>query len=208
MAAFEQLVRRYEHRVYGFALRCGGNPAEASEVTQETFVKAYQALAGFDARRGFKPWLLTIARRKIIDRYRVAEPAPAELPELIELDNPAEQLARHDDRVEIWRLAELHLPAVQYQVLWLHYVEDLSVRDIARVLQRTATHVKVLLFRARKTLARHLLSRVGFTPLSGQRRNAPALGRGNVCFAVTAPKLAVPSSSGFAAPEDGRTPAI
>jgi len=156
MAAFEELVRRYEHRIYGFALRCCGTEADAADIAQETFVKAFQGIARFDPVQNFRPWLFAIARHTIIDRHRVAGPAPAELPELIEADNPAEQLARADDQLEIWRLAGRRLPPEQFQALWLRYVEDLSVREIARVLRKTATHVKVLLFRARKTLAREL----------------------------------------------------
>lgn len=154
--AFEELVRRYERRVYGFALRSSGSAADASEVTQDTFVKAYQALAGFDPRRGFAAWLFTIARRKLIDRHRTAGQPPSEMPELVETDNPAEQLARREERHEIWDAARRGLPVDQFQALWLRYAEEMSVREIAAVLQKTETHVKVLLFRARKTLVRQL----------------------------------------------------
>ncbi len=154
--AFEELVRRYERRVYGFALRCNGSPADASEVTQDTFVKAYQALAGFDPRRDFATWLFTIARRKLIDRHRTARPAQSELPEQVEPDNPAELLARREDNSQIWDTARRCLSPDQFQALWLRYVEDMNIREVARVLRKTATHVKVLLFRARKALVRQL----------------------------------------------------
>ncbi len=159
--AFEELVRRYEHRVYGFALRCNGSGSDASEITQETFVKAYQALADFDPRRQFAAWLFTIARRKLIDRHRTAGPARAEMPELVEPDNPAEQLARREDQDQIWQLARRSLPPDQFQALWLRYVEDLNIRELAGVLQKTPTHVKVLLFRARRILMRHLATANG-----------------------------------------------
>lgn len=154
--AFEELVRRYNGRIYAFAVRCCGNPSDAGEVTQDTFVKAYQALAQFDSRREFRTWLFTIARRKCIDRRRVASPVYVELPELADPSSPLESLLREENEAEIWKLARRHLPASQFQALWLRYVEDMSVIEVARVLQKTKTHVKVLLFRARKALARRL----------------------------------------------------
>ena len=155
MAAFEELVRRYERRIYTFAARCGG-AGDASEVTQDTFVRAYEALGDFDARRSFGAWLFTIARRKCIDRHRLSGPVLVEVPELVELDNPAEQLAREEDEAAIWNRAARLLPPPQYEALWLRYAEEMSVVEISRVLRKTKTHVKVLLFRARKTLIRHL----------------------------------------------------
>ena len=66
LEAFEELVSRYEHRLYAFAMQWRHNPSEAREVTQDAFVRAFQALAQFDARRSFAPWLLAILRRKCV----------------------------------------------------------------------------------------------------------------------------------------------
>jgi RNA polymerase sigma-70 factor (ECF subfamily) len=157
LAAFEELVYRYEGRIYGFVANACGNAADAREVTQDTFVRAFQAIAQFDCRRAFGPWLFTIARRKCIDRYRAA-PSRAEepLPELADENDPAELLAREEDRQDLWGLARRRLPEPQFEVLWLRYAEEMSVSGIAEVLRKTQTHVKVLLFRARRVLAREL----------------------------------------------------
>ena len=56
----------------------------------------------------------------------------------------------------MWGLARRALPGPQFQTLWLRYAEDMSVAGIAQVLRKTQTHVKVLLFRARRVLAREL----------------------------------------------------
>ncbi len=155
--AFEQLVYRYEHRVHAFARQFCQNATDAREVTQDTFVKASQSMAQFDARREFAPWLFTIARRKCIDRHRAAPPAAdASLPDLVEDNDPGELLAQQEDRQHLWLLARRCLPENQYQALWLRYVEDLTVADIAQVLGKTQIHVKVLLFRARQILGRRL----------------------------------------------------
>ena len=157
LAAFEELVYRYEGRIYGFVANACGNAADAREVTQDTFVRAFQAIGQFDCRRAFGPWLFTIARRKCIDHYR-ARPFGTEepLPELSDDDDPAELLARQEERQNLWGLARRRLPEPQFEVLWLRYAEEMSVAGIAEVLRKTQTHVKVLLFRARRVLAREL----------------------------------------------------
>ena len=157
LTAFEELVYRYEGRIYGFISNACHNAADAGEVTQDTFVRAFQAIGQFDCGRGFGPWLFTIARRKCIDHHRAAPSAVQErMPELSDNDDPAELLARQEERQSLWGLARRRLPESQFQALWLRYAEDMSVAGVAQVLRRTQTHVKVLLFRARRVLAREL----------------------------------------------------
>lgn len=159
LAAFEQLVYRYEHRLHAFVAQFCRNATDAREVTQEAFVKASQSMAQFDARREFAPWLFTIARRKWIDRQRAAPPpADAPLPDSVDENHPGELLARQEDRQQLWRLARECLTENQFQALWLRYAEEMDVPKIAQVLGKTRVHVKVLLFRARQTLGQQLNS--------------------------------------------------
>ena len=155
MAAFEELVYRYEGRIYGFVVKACGNSSDAQEVTQDAFVRAFQAIGQFDCERSFAAWLFTIARRKGFDRCRGAAPPTVEpVSELAGGDDPAELLSRQEERQSLWDVAREQLPEVQFQALWLRYAEDMNVRDIAQVLCKTQTHVKVLLFRARQALSR------------------------------------------------------
>lgn len=157
LVAFEELVFRYESRIYRFVANSCGNETDVREVTQDTFVRAFQAIAQFDSQRGFAPWLFTIARRKCIDRHRAARPAADELlPDLPDHDDPAELMARQEERQNLWQLAGRLLPEAQFQAIWLRYAEDMNLAEIAQVLRKTQTHVKVLLFRARQTLGRGL----------------------------------------------------
>ncbi len=157
LADFEELVHRYEGRIFRFVANSFRNSADAQEVTQETFISAYLHLNRFDARRSFATWLFTIARRKCIDRHRAARPVSGEeTPELPDPNDPAVLMIQREDADELWAHARQVLPDLQYQTLWLRYAEDLSVEQIARVLRRTQVHVKVLLFRARNRLAREL----------------------------------------------------
>ena len=157
LSCFEELVHRYEARIYRFVANGCRDDSDAQELTQETFVSAYLNLHKFDVRRSFATWLFTIARRKGIDHHRANRPVnQTRTAELIEEENPSTLLARREAGEDLWHLARGTLPEAQFQALWLKYAEDMSVRDIARVLRRTPTHVKVLLFRGRTRLGREL----------------------------------------------------
>jgi RNA polymerase sigma-70 factor (ECF subfamily) len=161
LGAFELLVFRYEHRVLAFVNQFCRNPADARDLTQDTFVKAFQSIDQFDSHRAFAPWLFTIARRKCIDRHRSA-PADADpvLPNLTDDADPSVLAARREDGQDLWRLARQRLSLNQFQALWLHYAEDMDVAQIAQALGKTRVHIKVILFRARQILARELNSAI------------------------------------------------
>ena len=170
LESFEELVRRYETQLYRFLARTCRNDADGADLTQETFVTAYTKLERYDSAQSFATWLFTIARRKCIDHLRarrtVGEDATVEL---VDENCPAELAARRDEQSDLWQHARAVLSDVQFQAVWLKYVEDLSVAEIAGVLRRTETHVKVILFRARTTLAAALDVQPG-----GQRLAAKA----------------------------------
>jgi len=154
---FEELVSRYEGRVHAFVAQFCRNATDAREVTQDTFVKAFQSLEQFDARRVFAAWLFTIARRKCIDRHRAASRVTDEaIPELLDDADPSELIARREEGRNLWQFARRRLGENQFQALWLHYAEDFDVARIAQVMGKTRVHVKVLLFRARQILGRDL----------------------------------------------------
>jgi RNA polymerase sigma-70 factor (ECF subfamily) len=157
LVAFEQLVYRYEGRVHSFAAHLCRNATDAREITQDTFVKAFQSIGQFDSRRVFAPWLFTIARHQSIDRHRAATRfVEAPIPDEADDADPSELTARREEGHNLWRLARERLNDNQFQALWLHYAEDMEAAQIARVLGKTRVHVKVILFRARRILARAL----------------------------------------------------
>jgi RNA polymerase sigma-70 factor (ECF subfamily) len=157
MKAFEQLVYRYEQRIYRFACNACSREPDARELTQDTFVKAFRAIAQYNPEHSFAAWLFTIARHKCIDHLRVPRPFEThEIPELADGCDPGEMLSRNEEQLNFWALARNALSPAQFQALWFRYVEDLSVAEIARILRLTQTHVKVLLFRARISLGKRL----------------------------------------------------
>jgi RNA polymerase sigma-70 factor, ECF subfamily len=157
IAAFEELVCRYERRIFAFVAHSCHNQADARELAQDTFVRAFQAIAQYDRRHAFAAWLFTIARRKCIDHHRASPPPAGEpLPDLPDLDDPAELLARQEEWKNLWELARRQLPETQFQALWLRYAQGMNVAEIGQVLRKTKVHVKVLLFRARRRLGSEL----------------------------------------------------
>ena len=174
LSDFEELVYRYEGRIFRFVANSFRNPSDAQEVTQEAFVSAFLNLRQFDVQRSFATWLFTIARRKCIDRHRAARPtADGEMPELPDLNDPAVLLSRREAEQDLWATARRSLPELHFHALWLKYAEEMSVKEIARVLRRTQVHVKVLLFRARTRLARKLESQRAQEKAEGTRYTRP-----------------------------------
>jgi len=156
LACFEELVRRHQSRIFHFLLLKLGNTQDAEDATQTTFIAAYRAMGRYRPNHRFLTWLFTIARRQAISMYRARRPTEPLTADPTDLRTPDRSLVSRDDCGQIWALARRTLPEAQLSALWLCYAEELSVREIARTMEKTATHVKVLLHRGRKTLAREL----------------------------------------------------
>lgn len=149
--AFDQLMRVHQDRLYRFVLVRGASAADAQDIVQDTFLVAWRHLGGYRERWRFSTWLYTIARRKASGIRQ----DHAELP--LALQDPTqgpEELAQcGQQRDNIWPLARELLPSEWFSVLWLYYAEDRSTNEIARILGRSVTWVKVTLHRSRRRLA-------------------------------------------------------
>lgn len=148
-AAFGILVHRYHTRIFAFLLTLTRHRQDAEDLTQETFLRAWAKFRKFDPERLLLPWLFTIARRLSIAALRKSKPLPPELP------FPAEPELEHPG-LWLWEVAKHHLSTDAYSALWLHYREDLPLKEIARILGKREGTVKVIVHRARKSLAQIL----------------------------------------------------
>ncbi len=159
-AAYSALVTRYEHRLYSFLLRRVSNRDDAAELAQETFVRAYTSLPRYDPERRFSTWLYTIAVRLAASHYRdrSRRPSLAEDPEILPHthNTTSPDPDAREDASRVWTLARTLLSNEQQTALWLRYVEDLAIPEIAHVMNRPAVWVRVALFRARQRLAEAL----------------------------------------------------
>jgi RNA polymerase sigma-70 factor (ECF subfamily) len=154
-SSFEELVRRYQTRLLNFLRRRTANAADADDLTQDTFVRAYENLHRFNDSGRFSTWLFTIARRLCINHGQKKRPiANSEaLHSLKSLTSSPEQtVSDRENRRQLWDLAAEILNERQMTAIWLYYVEGMSVAQIAPVVERSRVAVKMILFRARKKL--------------------------------------------------------
>lgn len=158
-AAFEELVRRFEGPLYRFLFLRVGHPQEAEELAQEAFLRAWRNLHRYDSRWRFSTWLYTLAKRLAISRQRKSRPGRegAETLETLAFDeDPSRIVGGREAVANLWDLAARLLTDEQRSALWLRYVEEMGIDEIARVLGRRRVTVRVILFRAREKLGRHL----------------------------------------------------
>lgn len=173
-AALEELLVRYQPRVYRFGVRMCGNPEDASDVMQDTLLAMAQSLDSFRGEASVSTWLFTIARRFCLKKRRKSKYAPthedpidAEGSRLTStLPSPAERpddaVARHEVSAAVRHAIEA-LEEPQRDVLVLRDVEGLSAKDVAEVLGLSVEAVKSRLHRARvavRTALSPVLSRV------------------------------------------------
>ena len=160
--SFSLLVDRYKHMVYTTAFRFLKNAEEAEEVSQDVFLKAYSSLGGFRGDSKFSTWLYKIAYHKCLDelkRRRTGEITSIEmLPDNYQpayTDSALEKMERME-RTEQIREAILALPGRDSWIVTMFYLEELSLKEIAKITGQTPNAVKVNLFRSREKLF-HLL---------------------------------------------------
>jgi len=144
------LADTFAPSLYRFAVRLVGQDADAEDVVQQTFASVMAHADAFEGDdRSFRSWVFTIAYRTAMDVLRgrrravpLDEDVPAEAAEPVDLETPP---------AEIRRAFALISPDDQ-QILTLKYQDDFSNVEIAGILGITATHVGVLLYRAKQNL--------------------------------------------------------
>jgi len=149
--AFEELIRRLQRRVYGFAFQHLRDADEAHDLAQEIFVKLYRNLGRFDPERPFEPWFWKLAANTTINYRRKRIPLPAEQPN--DAADPDAKFPAHDPAL-VQALAQLD-PAYRMPIL-LHYYADLSLEQVGITLNLTVPAIKSRLHRARAQLRNHL----------------------------------------------------
>jgi RNA polymerase sigma-70 factor (ECF subfamily) len=172
--AFYLLVGRYERPLYRTALAITRNPADAEDVVQETFLRAFEHLAQFRGEAKFQTWLTQIALNTARMRVRknhgalwesLDEPRATEegvLPRDVRewRENPEQQLSREEIE-KLLHQAMKGLPAGYREVLALRDMQLLSTQETAEVLGLTVANVKTRLLRARLQLRERLAAHLG-----------------------------------------------
>ena len=151
-AAFGELVERYQERLLRFLLARSSSRADAEDAIQDTFINAYRYLASFDSRWRFSTWIYRIALRNAAKQRR-PEWHDSEVEIAADDADPLTACIAASERENVWITARRLLKDDAYDAMWLRYVEDLSVREIAAALNRSASWTKVTLMRGRRRLS-------------------------------------------------------
>src|SRR3954468_20537740 len=161
--AFEKLYRQHVGDVYRYSLAVLGNPADAEDVTQTTFLNAYRAIHAGERPRKPAPWLRTIAHNVCRQRWRQASRRPHEVAELDDLTGPAAAAVEEEpdahSAADITRALQ-SLPFNQRTALVMRELEGRRQAEIARELDLSESAVEALLFRARRAMREQLESSI------------------------------------------------
>ncbi|HHZ17625.1 MAG TPA: sigma-70 family RNA polymerase sigma factor [Peptococcaceae bacterium] len=169
--AFEELVCRYERKIYTLAYRMTGNYHDANDLAQEAFLRAFQSIKGFRGDASFSTWLCRIAtnvcRDELRKRYRVSlesleqevsfgdwemkKQIPADVP------GPAEIYEQQELQHELQDLINTLTPEFRMALI-LRDIQGLSYEEIAEQLECSLGTVKSRISRARNYLKEKILS--------------------------------------------------
>ena len=179
---FHVLIRPYERSVYVMAMSFVHNEADAEDVAQEAFLKAFRKLASFRGEAKFGTWLISITLNEARSRLRRKDSAPMESldkdpdeaghvsPALLRdwKEIPSETLERQEVRLMLQKAISA-LPPIYREVFILRDIEDLSTIQAAETLNISVASIKVRLYRARILLQKILAPQLKeLNPKSGR----------------------------------------
>jgi RNA polymerase sigma-70 factor (ECF subfamily) len=182
-ALYEILMRRYNQRLYRVARAILRDDAEAEDVMQDAYVRAFQHLDQFEAKAPFSAWLTRIAVNEALGRLKTRnrteqledESDAHDFPVGLTEPSPDPELrASASEMGALIEAALLHLPDQYRAVVMLRDVEEMSTMDTAEALHLSEENVKVRLHRGRLMIRKWLLERVGLScrsafPFMGER---------------------------------------
>ncbi|GAC1696107.1 MAG: hypothetical protein NVS9B6_02680 [Candidatus Limnocylindrales bacterium] len=150
-AAFAELYDTHVDSVYRYLLYRVREPSDAEDLTSEVFTRAFANIHRYRWQgKSFLAWLYTIARNAVTDRRRRDRPT-MDIEDAYGLaeDGPtAHERAVHGEEVDALRGAVKHLTSEQQEVLVLRFVENLSSRQVAKILGKNEGAIRALQFRA------------------------------------------------------------
>ena len=158
LSAFEELVTRYEKRVYAIALRSSGSPEDAADITQEVFLRAWRSMKDFRGDSGFATWLFRITMNQCVDYARHKQSQPPTQPLVqgeddeereLPLPDTAPSPEQHLENSELGRELAAALDEVSDEhrrIVLLRDVSGMSYTEIAEILEVSEGTVKSRLY--------------------------------------------------------------
>lgn len=162
---FADIFQEFQRPLYNYLLRMTQNPAEAEDLTQETFIRIHRSLPTFRGESSLATWLYRIATNVSFDHFRRNSTRQAKVSLSLEetdldrkwgideITSSPEQLVAHQSEMSacVEQFVQ-HLPPTHRAVLVLHDLQGLKNREIADVLDCSLSTVKIRLHRARNKL--------------------------------------------------------
>lgn len=171
--AFDLLVLKYQHKVVKLVMRYVRDPAEAMDVTQEAFLKAYRALPKFRGDSAFYTWLYRIAvntaknyivaqnRRPIEYDLDLQESDGYELNVKLRNEDSPEKIIQRDELKESVQSAIESLPEELRVAILLREIDGLSYEEIAHAMECPVGTVRSRIFRAREAIDKTIQPLIG-----------------------------------------------
>ncbi len=170
-AAFDEIVRRFEKRVFNYALRVTGNYNDACDVAQEAFIRAFHSIQTFRGDAKFATWIYRIVTNVYLDERKKHKSHPTiSLDDTIELEENSvtrqiedstpspDEILQTKERMRVLQRVINALPDYQRIIITLYHVEHRSYEEIAEILDLPIGTVKSRLNRARLAIAEMLES--------------------------------------------------
>ena len=165
--AFAVLIDAYKGQVFSLAFRMTGSAQDADDLTQESFLRAYQSLGRFRTGERFFPWLYTVSLNVIRNHLRKVKAMPEEaagneMPEATDPRSGPDDEAIGRERARRLQGCLLRLPVPVREALVLRFYEGLSFEDIASVTGDTLSSAKMKVYRGLEKI-RVMMEVDGFT---------------------------------------------
>ncbi len=163
-SAFDNLISRYKRQVYSVIYRMVRSPADAEDLAQDTFIKAYRALSGYDSKYPFITWLFKIAHNTTIDHLRANKTLVMSMDDddsQLEDEYSDQKLMDTVDSISDKSLIDKSLsllPPTYREILSLRHQQELSYAEISEILGIPEGTVKIRLFRARNLMKEKMLA--------------------------------------------------
>jgi RNA polymerase sigma-70 factor, ECF subfamily len=154
LSAFSPLYQRYVQQVYRYLLVRVGNVHDAQDLTSQTFLAAMQGLKQYRGQQPFVAWLLGIARHKVVDQFRRRQPdVELDTAEILpdNADDVDEQISRQIDVEQVVRKLQTIAPD-RAEAISLRLFAGLEVAEIAEIMNKNETAVRMLVFRGLRDL--------------------------------------------------------
>jgi RNA polymerase sigma-70 factor (ECF subfamily) len=146
---FSRLIKLHQNRLYKYLLLRCHSIHDAEDIMQDTFINAYKYIHSYKPKWEFSTWIFTIANRLLKKQHDMYYQNKE-----ISMNTQIAELEKCSiDQTNIWIHIKYIIKSDAYDVLWFYYVEEASIKEISKILQKSISWVKMTMYRSKKKLA-------------------------------------------------------